>query len=311
MQNRVPIVLAFTSSYLIPAATTVQSILRSSPKIDLEVICLLTEPLSKEEALALEHLSPERVSFRYVIMTDNLDGVYVDPKYSEVANYRLLVADKLSEWDRVIYLDCDIIVRQDLEHLYNNCDLGGCYMAGVVEASSEYQIKRFSHFGCTRGEYINSGVLVLNLKLIREKQLKEKFLEALRSPYLEFPDQDVINMVCRGKIRHLSPLYNGIRTFLHPSHRRQYELYYSSPSWWVLQQEATIHYTGEKPWRAYTHLFEKWWRVYWSLPTEVRNMYRPDFKVQSLAYVFSIPGVRALANFAIVCRNTFRRILRK
>ncbi len=304
--SRVPIIVAFTPSYFVPAATALLSVLEASPvEAYYEAICLLSEPLSADyqARLALLDGGSGRMSFRFIELGEELEGAFVDPKYTAAANFRLVIADKLPEWDRAIYMDCDIIVRQDLHQLYHSTELGDCYLAGVAEAPTEYQADRFAKLGCTPGQYINSGFLVMNLALLRADRMADRFLEALRVPYLEFPDQDVLNIVCRGRIHYLSPLYNGIRTFVLPSYRADFLRYYTPADWSRVYREATLHYTGEKPWRAYTMLFERWWQTYWRLPRGVRTGIAMASSVERLARLFSIPGVRPMANALLAIKR--------
>lgn len=308
MPHRIPLIVAFTPSYLIPAATTLLSILQTS-SASYEVVCLLSEPLDDQDRRRLEAIDggSGRLAFRYFELSDELEGAFVDPKYTAAANFRLVIADKLPEWDKAIYLDCDIIVRQDLGRLYETIDLEGYYLAGIAETSTDYQIKRMQDLGCEAGKYINSGFLVMNLDLLRRDHMGKKLVAFLQAPYLEFPDQDALNVVCRDRILYLSPLYNGIRTFMLPAYRETFLRYHDLELWHQIRREATIHYTGEKPWRAYTFLFEKWWQCYHQLPEAVRTGYSPCKKTERLALLFSIPGIRPIANTLLTLRRKWSK----
>lgn len=307
MSQRIPLIIAFTPSYFIPAATVLKSVLETSEAGALyEVICLMSEPLSQDmqERMRLIDGGSGQLSFRFwELRQEDMAGCFVDPKYTLAANFRLIIADRLPEYDKAIYLDCDIIVRQDLAKLYREVELGDNYLAGVAETSEEYQIKAYEPLGCKAGEYINSGFLVMNLKLLRQDQMAQKFMDALRVPYLTFPDQDVLNSVCRGRILYLPIVYNGIRSFMLPGFRPTFLRYHTLEAWHQVRREGTIHYTGEKPWRAYTLLFEKWWQCYWRLPKAVRQGIAVERRVERLARLFSLPGVRPLANFVLDLRR--------
>lgn len=303
-----PIIIAFTPSYITPAATTLQSILDTlAPDTSLEVICLLDELLPEEDMALLKMLDrggQGRIRFRQLRMGDRVRGLYVDERYSAVANYRLFVAELLPEWDRVIYLDCDIIVRQDLAALYSSTDLGDSYVAGVAEAATEWQRQRYRALGCDPDRYINSGFLILNLAQIRKEQVSERFEQTLReASYLEFPDQDTLNIVCRDRIHYLAPKYNGIRTFVIPAYKETFLAKYTSSDWNEVARRGNIHYTGAKPWRQYTHLFERWWQTYWRLPRALRERAILSKHVEQLARVFGLPGVRSLADVVLRIRN--------
>ncbi|MDO4692054.1 MAG: glycosyltransferase family 8 protein [Porphyromonadaceae bacterium] len=305
----IPIIVAFTPNYLLPASVTLSSILSASrPDACYEVICLLSESLSDDDVRRLEAIDQGlgRLSFRFLEFEDRLSGVYVDPKYTAAANYRLVVADLLPEYDRAIYLDCDIIVRQDLALLYETLDLGGNYLAGIAEASTQWQISRMPQ-GCDPGQYINSGFLVMNLDLFRRDRVGDKLIEVLRVPYLEFPDQDALNIVCKGRIHYLPPRYNGIRTFVLPAYKEDFLRYYTEQDWEEISMAGTIHYTGEKPWRAYTLFFELWWQQYWKLPNLVKEGMEVDRRLERLARLFSLPLVRPIANVLLGLKRRLRR----
>ena len=177
--------------------------------------------------------------------------------------------------DRIIYLDCDIIVRQDLDTLWEEIKLGDNYLAAVYEAAIEGQAERFQALGCDPSKYFNSGFLLMNLEQMRKEKVSEKLLEACRVPYLEFPDQDALNQVCQGHVLPLSPLYNSIRTFFIPKYKPDFVRQYDEKLWHRVQREATIHYTGGKPWDLFTIQFGAWWRMYDALPENIKAEWQP------------------------------------
>lgn len=234
-----------------------------------------------------------RLSFRYMNLEHKLQGAYVDAKYSSAANYRLVIAEELPEYRYAIYTDCDIIIRQDLAELYRSLDMGDAYMAGIAEASTWWQVERYEKLGCERGKYVNSGFLVLNLEVMRAEGVSARFAKFLsEAEYLEFPDQDAINVVCRDRLHYLPPVYNGIRTFLLPAYRDLFLEYYSSKEWDEVRRRGNIHYTGMKPWRGYAVYMEEWWRVYNSLPRAIREDMPLSPKLRALAWTFALPGLR-------------------
>ncbi len=307
--NRTPIVVAFTPNYFIPAATAMLSVLEHSPKEEgFHFICLLSEPMPEDlvNRLALLDGGTGRLSYEWFELKEELlDGVYIDPKYTIVASFRLLVADLFPQYDKLIYMDCDMIIRNDLAHLYRTCNLGENYLAGVVEASNEYQIKGIKRIGAKVGAYINSGFLVMNLALLREDKMSEQFIEALKVDYLEFPDQDVLNTVCLDRILALPPYYNGIRTFMQEEEKATFLKYYTEADWQEIDQHGSIHYTGQKPWRAYTLKFEYWWATYFRLPKALREGLEVDQKMIALYHLFSLPLVRPVFNVLNKVRRKF------
>ncbi|MBR1509567.1 MAG: glycosyltransferase family 8 protein [Bacteroidales bacterium] len=282
-----PLAIAFTPNYFVPAATMLRSLLDASADGNFEVICLVTEEIPVRMQEKLLRLGKGRLSFRYITLKGRLEGVYTDPRYTEAASFRLLLPELLQEYDSLLYIDCDVIVRQDLARLYRETALADNYLGVVFEAPIEDQANRFRALGCDPRRYFNSGFLLMNLKAMREEKVSEKLLEACKVPYLEFPDQDALNQVCQGRVLPLSPLYNGIRTFFLPQYKADFCRQYPQEGLWEkVQQEATIHYTGGKPWQLLTVQFAAWWRTYDSLPEEIKAEWEAPAQVQRLWHLY-------------------------
>lgn len=271
----IPLAIAFTPNYFVQAATTLRSVLDASPDGQFRVVCMLTEEIPQRMQDELMRLGGGRLALEYIPMKGRLQGVYIDPRYTEAASLRLLLPELIPELDKILYLDCDIIVRQNLAKLWNETDLGDNYLAAVYEAAIEGQAERFRALGCDPAKYFNSGFLLMNLAQMRSEKVSERLLEACRVPYLEFPDQDALNQVCQGRVLPLSPLYNSIRTFFIPQYKPDFVRQYGEGLWEQVQKEATIHYTGGKPWDLFTVQFCAWWRVYDSLPNEIKAEWTP------------------------------------
>lgn len=271
----IPLAIAFTPNYFVQAAATLRSVLDASPRGQFRVICMLSEEIPQRMQDKLQRLGGERLTVEYILLKGRMEGVYIDPRYTEAASLRLLLPELLPELDRILYLDCDIVVRQDLAQLWEKTDLADNYLAAIYEAAIEGQAERFRALGCDPAKYFNSGFLLMNLAQMREEKVSEKLLEACRVPYLEFPDQDALNQVCQGRVLPLSPLYNSIRTFFIPKYKADFVRQYSEPLWEQVQREATIHYTGGKPWNLFTVQFAAWWMVYDRLPEEIKAEWTP------------------------------------
>ncbi|MBR6875580.1 MAG: glycosyltransferase family 8 protein [Bacteroidales bacterium] len=289
----IPLAIAFTPNYFVQAATLLRSVLDASPNGRFRVVCLLSEELPDRMKDKLAWLDEERLSLEFIPLKGRLEGIYTDPRYTEAASLRLLLPELLPELDRIIYLDCDIIVRQDLVRLWNETDLANNYLGAVYEAAIEGQAERFRALGCDPAKYFNSGFLLMNLAQMREENVSEKLLEVCRVPYLEFPDQDALNQVCQRRVLPLSPLYNSIRTFFIPKYKPDFVRQYDEKLWHRVQREATIHYTGGKPWDLFTVQFGAWWRTYDRLPGEIKAEWRPG-KMARLWKVYRTPLGRVL-----------------
>lgn len=170
--------------------------------------------------------------------------------FSKEMYYRILAAKLLPETvDRVLYLDPDLIVTDSLLEFYN-MPLGDCFFAGVRDRLQDLEKNTYKReLGLTgKNSYINSGVLLCNLKLLRKEQNIQDIYDMLKrqGEKLKFPDQDLINVLYEGRIAVVEDRYN-----LNPNilYFKEYFCYNFAP--WFMKKPAVIHYMGEgKPWRV-------------------------------------------------------------
>lgn len=130
----------------------------------------------------------------------------VDTPYTDFAFCKLILADYIKE-DRVIYLDTDAIVKKDLSRLWDtNIEdyyVAGCKDLGVILSGYYPKLN-------IKGRYINTGVMYLNLKKIREENLIPVFFKLLNEKKLKYPDQDAFNIICQDKELYISSIYNHV-----------------------------------------------------------------------------------------------------
>ncbi len=190
------------------------------------------------------------------------------------SNYRLLAAELVHE-DRCIYLDADTLVLRDLSRFWS-FDLKDMLLAGV---HSEYFINKSTggythphfekyrqmmerHVGSLKyDQYIGAGVMLMNLRLLREKNKTDCFLKEI--PMMSGPlDQDILNACCYGAICALPPEYC---IDLHDIEDISwYEKHLPKKAEKIRQailSPSIIHFSDRfKPWNTLGIQFEKqWW----------------------------------------------------
>lgn len=151
--------------------------------------------------------------------------------------YRYVIAELFSEMDKCLYLDADLVVNGDLGPLWRE-DLTGYYAAGVEDVfilSKDY--KKHIGFGA-EDLYVNAGMLLMNLAEIRkDKLVGELFAKTAElADVIDYQDQDILNIVFRGKIKQVDNIYNFTSSDYKFNRKRASEA-------------VVIHYTGSiKPW---------------------------------------------------------------
>ena len=107
-----------------------------------------------------------------------------------------LFADEVPEIpDRVLYLDNDVVARMDISNFYYQ-DIDAYELAGVLD----YYDRWFFRKNIFKMDYLNSGVLLLNMKKIRESGLFRRCREMCVNEKMFMPDQSAINKLANKKI---------------------------------------------------------------------------------------------------------------
>jgi len=112
--------------------------------------------------------------------------------------------------DRILTLDVDTLVRDNISHLWD-MDLDDYYLAATREEALSKEESR---------DYINMGVAMLNLKKLREDGMDDKIIHALDKYFYRYNEQDCINDFCEGKILILPSDYNCCWQAKRPAHER-------------------------------------------------------------------------------------------
>lgn len=162
--------------------------------------------------------------------------------------YRCLLSDILPDnIDRVLYLDCDIVVAGDILPLWN-ISLENVAVAAVEDIgcheSERYDILKYP----MDYSYFNAGVLLVNLAYWREHHVVAACLDYFRK-YPErilFNDQDLLNSVLYKNKKLIDLKWNAQDGFYrNPKHG---ENIWVEQYMQVLRHPVIIHYTNRKPW---------------------------------------------------------------
>ena len=176
------------------------------------------------------------------------------------------------KYDKCIYIDADTVIPGDISRLYNE-DLGNNYLGCIVDKSTIDNEILASYFeevvGIPRDKYINSGVLLMNSKKLRELKIDEKFLDL----YIKYgfdviaPDQDYINSMCYGHIKYLSDIYDAM----------------PNPNNKEVEKPVIIHYNlFLKPWQyENVQYYDYFWKYakftpYYDEILEIKNSYTDE-----------------------------------
>lgn len=215
----IELALAFTDkdgSYVEHAAVVLSSVFRNTNS-QLNIHILHDETLSEENKQKLFELTENykhKINFYPIILpVDMLEasaGVLSIASWTLGGMYRLLLPALISA-DRIIYMDCDVIVNMDIAQLWET-DLNGYYLGAVLDPGRLGVADIVIACGLNPDFYFNSGVILFALNNIRQNMnWYGEMLNFLRNyPNMTMPDQDILNHVFGGNYLQLEERFNTV-----------------------------------------------------------------------------------------------------
>jgi lipopolysaccharide biosynthesis glycosyltransferase len=263
--KKIDIAFCFDENLWKQAGVAITSLLlNSAGKCGYNIYCVVHRSVNLPDRHDLTKLVREfdpHSSITFLDANADFDDSYTGG-YSKGIYYRMMLPNLLPDPEKIIYADVDTLFLDSLADI-EDINMTGCYVAGVkdiINAQSHWKYLPADNKHSLVGGYINSGFLILNLKLIRENGLYERWLDLSIAKKYNYPDQDILNITCKGKILHLPPRYNFIvwseseyNEFISAGvySREEYALAKYAP--------VMLHYCPAKPWKKPVNMGEKWW----------------------------------------------------
>ena len=217
-------------------------------------IYILHKSLDKED---IENITENLDLIRFKIEDIKIPKSEIDTfpvlekRYPEEIYFRLYASKYLpKEIDRVLYLDSDTLVINNLKEFYET-DFDGNYFIAATHIKK--MLHKFHEIRLDIKEdepYINTGVLLINLKELRKVNVEEKVVNFIKSKKnkLLLPDQDIVVTLFGDKIKLVDELKYNLG-------ERAWKLYNLNNSKnkislrWIRNNTVIIHYYGRnKPW---------------------------------------------------------------
>lgn len=225
-KNRViPVFLTISDDYAPYAACTIASLIKHSNTKKHYRVVILYDKLSFRNYFRLRNLVTKNCEIQFHKITHSLYLRTIinhcakktgagDFFSSAVYYYRSFIARLYPMYNKAIYIDSDTILCDDIANLYD-IDLGDNIVGAVVDKKVE-NVPEFRKYvehalGVPYTEYVNSGVLLIDLKKMRKIRYLSKMINMINTfdANLVAPDQDYLNVICRGKILHLDDAWNA------------------------------------------------------------------------------------------------------
>ncbi|WP_319421893.1 glycosyltransferase family 8 protein [Pleurocapsa sp. FMAR1] len=266
------VVCAADDKYAMPLAVTVRSALANLKKNWKILLFIIDGGIKKRnKRRILKTLSIDNCEVQFIPKPDNfaksLEEAYrytvtegQAKNYISIAQYyRLFIAELLPDQaKKAIYLDCDLIVKEDLSQLWQ-IDLGENYVFAaqdtwVHSVSAHNGLLNYQELGiASDAKYFNSGVLVINVEKWRAEKVSARAIDYLNhnKEHMIYGDQDILNALFTGQWGELDPRWNATSRIYEYSSWKESPYQEHVYNNLIHNDFYIIHFiSGEKPWNS-------------------------------------------------------------
>lgn len=255
---RYNIAVAADNNYFVPMYVMLVSLFTNNENSSYNLYVLHKE-IKDENKQALTILASQyNCTIEWLNISDVQTGSFYTSHYiTEAAYYRIYIPYLIPQSiDRVLYLDCDMLVMGNIAELYNT-SFDDYALAAVAEAAnySEKWLNIPDGY-----PMFNSGVLLLNLPLWRRESYADKLIQNIntrKEKYLIY-DQDALNEFFYNNVKLIHPKWNFQTAIYGPNKyvvKKKYGIDFDE----INKEACIIHFTGHtKPWHfKCTHPYRK------------------------------------------------------
>lgn len=205
--NKMNIVYSSDDNYVRPLGISIASLLENNKDMNCINIYIIDNNIKNESKQIIRNIidkygrNVEFIDFNFLCSELNINVNF--PK----AAYARLFLHKLKNLDKVLYLDSDTIIKSSLKEIYET-DISKYEIAGVQDNAAYYLLRKI---GMNKNDrYINSGVLLINLKLWRENNISKRFIDFIKkhNGKVNHHDQGILNGVCKDTTLIIHPKFN-------------------------------------------------------------------------------------------------------
>lgn len=176
-------------------------------------VFIVAKDVSTEHCALFEKLNAERfevliIDAEKVANYSNFSRTRYAQHVSESALYKFNLPDIFTDIDKLLYLDGDILIRDDLTALYD-LDVSSVYAAVCQDIGAEtYPSPYNQRLKIQHQSYFNTGVMLLNLENLRRDSIPAKLYDYKVNGINHYMDQDAFNVVFRENVVFFPFLYN-------------------------------------------------------------------------------------------------------
>jgi len=246
------------SNYAPHAAASIYSLLDNNRDFEKINIYIIDDNISEECKERFQQLAARfsHASIIFYPFEKLKPKLQIKETWFAMVGYARLMLSEITEVEKILYIDCDTIINGSLKELWET-DMEGYCIGGVQDNPALYALEAIGMDDNDR--YINSGVMLINLKKWKDDNVEEKIIQMINehNGFVFHHDQGIVNGVCRNSIKILHPKFNTMSQFF-LMNAKQIKSLYDIKNYYTQDEldEATkkpviIHYINKfynRPW---------------------------------------------------------------
>lgn len=281
--TRVPVVFICDRHYVIPTAVAITSLIENkNPQTHYDIHVIAAE-LSDTEINKFFEFREHQADIHVIsVSLRKFEGIRKSFYITPAACLKFDLPNLIPQYDKVLYLDGDILIQKDLSDLFaiSIDDVYAGVVKDVVLTENDLHVQN----------YFNSGVMLLNLELLREKNMPEALLNLRKSSTgFTYMDQDCFNLLFEKKVQFLPMKYNCFYSFF-LRFKHKYTLDYINTSFGtaysscdeIKNDSCIVHLIGwDKPWLYFDSALTGEWDDYFQRsPFKRHRLKRKSMKLE-------------------------------
>lgn len=272
------IAIASDNNYVPHLGALIASILDNTTPDSFIDFIILDGGISQNNRRLLKKMMSPESSIQFLDLEGEFKNQAVHMHFSRATFYRLIIDKLISDREKVLYIDCDTIVLDDVSKLFN-IDLNGYTLGAVYDyimhamcnlnvpsidfagslPAKEY-LQNYVGLGDNWDKYFQAGIILFDLKKLRELNISSIMIKSLLDKRYWFLDQDILNKYFIKNIKYLEPNWNTVNCEINAglTEIQQKELAH------MFENPKIIHYAGyeAKPWNNFEARFHEYYFYY-------------------------------------------------
>ena len=214
---KIPVVFAIDNNVVMPCGVTITSLLMNAKVgtfYDIYILCKQSQLTDENKGVLQQAFASEKkckITFVDVGEAFKESEGLAEGHITTATYFRLAIPSLFPQFDKAIYADIDMIFQQDLSELYQsslqNSELVAAVLDLAIDDKHFFKSELPARIGKSGKDYFNAGFLVMNLEQMRKAEVQNELSRHAKIKY-DMNDQDVLNIVCNGKVQILPSIYN-------------------------------------------------------------------------------------------------------